>query len=224
MSGGTATSGVDYTNMTQVVTFNANEVSKIITVPLIQDVTTESSETVNLTLSNATGGGTVGTLGNAVLTINNKPDPNAVAVSGTPFMKGTVGGVAFTAISSSVIGARTGTAFTLNGTWTSGSGLSTVSHLFTAVVNPMALGPVTMDNSGNHGTLALVNGGLSGSHEYAVGNGSDTVGTYGTVTVDGLDIPNHRISGRFTFHAREDTGNVPGAFIEIVGSFRENLQ
>jgi hypothetical protein len=65
---------------------------------------------------------------------------------------------------------------------------------------------------------------LSGSHEYAVGNGSDTVGTYGTVTVDGLDIPNHRISGRFTFHAREDTGNVPGAFIEIVGSFRENLQ
>ncbi|MDB6059082.1 MAG: hypothetical protein JWO95_2926 [Verrucomicrobiales bacterium] len=224
MAGGTAISGVDYSNATQTLTFGATETSKTITVALIQDITTEATETVNLFLTSPSNGGTIGTQGTAVLSIANKPDPNAVPVSGTPFMKGTAAGASFTAIASSVIGARTGTGFTINGAWASGSGTSTVSHLLTIVVDPLQLGVVTMDNSGSHGVAILVNAGLSGSHSYAVGNGSDTVGTFGTVTIDGIDIANHRLSGRFNFHARENTGNVAGAFIDIVGTFRENLQ
>lgn len=223
MSGGTAVSGGDYTDATQTLTFGATETSKTIAVHLTQDITTEATETVNLFLTSPSNGGTIGTQGTAVLNIGNKPDPNAVPVSGAPFMKGTVGGAAFTAISSSVIGATNGTAFTINGVWTSGSGTGTISHLLTIVVNPLGLGVVTMDNNGNHGLFTLINGGLSGSHSYAVADGNDTQGSSGTVTVDGIDLPNHRISGRFTFHARENTGNVPGAFIDITGSFRENL-
>ncbi len=224
MTGGTATSGVDYSNATQTLTFGATETSKTITVGLIQDITTEATETVNLFLTSPSNGGTIGTQGTSVLSIANKPDPNAVPVLGATMMKGTVGGAAFTAIASSVIGAKTGTGVTINGSWTSGSGIATISHLFTVVVNPLQLGIVSMDNTGSHGVVALINGGLSGSHSYAVGNGSDTVGTYGTVTIDGIDLANHRMSGRFNFHAREDTDNVPGGFIDIIGSFRENLQ
>jgi Calx-beta domain/Cohesin domain len=70
-SNGTALSGQDYTAMVnQVVSFaNGDTVSKTVNIPIINDSTFEGNETVNLALSNPTGGATLGSSNTAVLTI-----------------------------------------------------------------------------------------------------------------------------------------------------------
>ncbi|MFM1768765.1 MAG: hypothetical protein RJA22_1294 [Verrucomicrobiota bacterium] len=56
---GTATAGSDYTNVSQQLTFGANEFSKTITVPIVSDQLLEGDETFTLLLTNATGGTTL---------------------------------------------------------------------------------------------------------------------------------------------------------------------
>src|SRR4029434_7849474 len=68
--GGTATPGADYMLISGTLTFKAGEVSKTFTVPIVNDNFDESSETVNLALSNPTRGATLGTTGTAGLTIS----------------------------------------------------------------------------------------------------------------------------------------------------------
>ena len=55
--GGTATAGVDYTNVTGVLVFGDGETLKMFTVPIIDDAIVEGNETVMLALSNPKGQG-----------------------------------------------------------------------------------------------------------------------------------------------------------------------
>jgi hypothetical protein len=59
----------DYDNTPLTVTFADGEISKIVTIPVVDDPTLERSETLNLTLSNSTGGAILGTQQTATLTI-----------------------------------------------------------------------------------------------------------------------------------------------------------
>ena len=68
-SDGTATAGLDYTAAAGVLTFAANQTSKTFSVPITNDTIVEGNETVNLTLSNPTGGAALGAQSSAVLTI-----------------------------------------------------------------------------------------------------------------------------------------------------------
>jgi len=68
-SDGTATAGSDYTAKSGTLTFRAGVAQKTFTIPIINDTLDESDETVNLTLSDPTGGATLGTPDTAVLTI-----------------------------------------------------------------------------------------------------------------------------------------------------------
>ena len=68
---GTATAGSDYTNTPITVTFADGETSKTITIPIDDDTVYETTETVNLSLSNPTSGATLGTQNTATLTIVN---------------------------------------------------------------------------------------------------------------------------------------------------------
>jgi Calx-beta domain/Divergent InlB B-repeat domain/NPCBM/NEW2 domain len=69
-SNGTATAGADYTAVTQTVTFaNGESGDKPVSVPILEDTAVEGNETVNLTLSNPTGGAALGSPSAAVLTI-----------------------------------------------------------------------------------------------------------------------------------------------------------
>ncbi|NGZ44610.1 hypothetical protein EWU23_08985, partial [Cytophagaceae bacterium 50C-KIRBA] len=52
-SGGTATNGTDYTNTTGTLTYAIGESSKTITVPVLDDLTGESTETFNIVLADA---------------------------------------------------------------------------------------------------------------------------------------------------------------------------
>ena len=65
---GTALAGVDYTATNAVFVFAAGVTSRTFTVPIVNDSVSESPETVNLRLSNPTGGALL-TTSNAVLTI-----------------------------------------------------------------------------------------------------------------------------------------------------------
>ena len=53
-SNGTATAGSDYTTTSDTLTFAPGDVAKTVSVPLLDDAINEGSETMTLTLSNAT--------------------------------------------------------------------------------------------------------------------------------------------------------------------------
>jgi autotransporter-associated beta strand protein len=78
IAGGTATSGAvclgaptftDYLTNSGTLSFNAGETSKTFTVTLCNDIAYEPNDTVNLQVSNAQGGATLGSQTSAVLTI-----------------------------------------------------------------------------------------------------------------------------------------------------------
>jgi surface-anchored protein len=73
-SDGTAHAGVDYTATSGTLSFAAGETSKTITIPIAVDGFVENNETINLTLSNPTGGAELGGRTSAVLTMNEDND------------------------------------------------------------------------------------------------------------------------------------------------------
>ncbi len=82
VSNGTATGGamcgpgIDYVAPgTQTLTFGDTVTSQSINIQLCSDAAFDVNETINFTLSNATGGATIGTPSSAVLTITDVPPP-----------------------------------------------------------------------------------------------------------------------------------------------------
>jgi hypothetical protein len=74
--GGTAVAGVDFTATNATVTFaDGDSAPKTVKVPILNDQLVDGNQTLNLTLSNPTGGATLGTQSMAVLTILNANSP-----------------------------------------------------------------------------------------------------------------------------------------------------
>lgn len=69
LADGTATASQDYAAQTFTINFNSGETTKTVDIPIINDTATESSETINLTLSNPIGDVVLGTQKTATLTI-----------------------------------------------------------------------------------------------------------------------------------------------------------
>jgi hypothetical protein len=69
VSNGTALDGFDYTAVSGELTFSNRTRSRTFTIPILADGLDETNETVNLALSDVTGGDTLGSSSNAVLTI-----------------------------------------------------------------------------------------------------------------------------------------------------------
>ncbi|NCR29201.1 MAG: hypothetical protein GPJ25_24150, partial [Microcystis aeruginosa LE13-04] len=85
-SNGSATAGDDYTNTPITVTFANGQTSKTVTIPITDDSIYELTETVNLTISNPTGGATLGTQQTAILTIiDNDAVPGVIQFSNATY-------------------------------------------------------------------------------------------------------------------------------------------
>jgi glucose/arabinose dehydrogenase len=67
---GTAQEPDDYSAVSGTLTFAAGQASQTITIPIVEDALDEANETVELALSNPTGGATLGSPAAATLTIN----------------------------------------------------------------------------------------------------------------------------------------------------------
>jgi CSLREA domain-containing protein len=76
LSDGTAVAPADYSNAPLAVSFAAGQTIATVQVPIVGDVLDETDETVKLTLSNPTGGASIGAQSTAGLTIqDNDPTP-----------------------------------------------------------------------------------------------------------------------------------------------------
>ena len=87
-SDGTGKAGVDYTSSSQVLTFaDGDTTPKLLSVPVLVDAAKSGNKTVNLTLSAATGGATIGTQSTAVLTITatTVPVPGSLQFSASTY-------------------------------------------------------------------------------------------------------------------------------------------
>jgi len=70
ISNGTATAGLDYTNASGLVVLADGQTSRTVSIPITDDASVESNETVNLMLTPVTGSVPISTPSTAVLTIN----------------------------------------------------------------------------------------------------------------------------------------------------------
>lgn len=86
-SGGSATSGADYTAGSGTLTFTPTQTSQTVSIPTIDDVVSESAETFTMLLSSPSGGATLGTQFSVVGTIND--NDAAATCSGANFTIGT---------------------------------------------------------------------------------------------------------------------------------------
>ena len=84
-SDGTATAGADYEAATGTLTFAPGEASKSVTVHVTSDAAHEGDETLQLKLSNATGGASLGSPAGATVTI---ADDDAAPGSADPPLAG----------------------------------------------------------------------------------------------------------------------------------------
>src|SRR6266571_7848460 len=82
---GTATAGLDYVTTSGTLTFSPGETEAGFSVPIIFDDVAESIETVNLTLSDPTGGAVLGPVSTAVLGIADSSPFIQIGFSSTAF-------------------------------------------------------------------------------------------------------------------------------------------
>ena len=91
---GTATAGEDYTAVSSTINFAVNEVSKTVLIPLLNDSLAEGNETVNLSLSEPTGGATLGPRSTSELTIIDNDVGGSVQFSLAAYSRSETGGLA----------------------------------------------------------------------------------------------------------------------------------
>jgi len=132
-SDGTASAGSDYTATSGTLTFTSGQTSKTFTIAIINDTLNESTETVNLSLSNPTGGALLGPQNTAVLTIADNDLGGALRFSSATYKISETGPVAKITVQRSG-GTASGVAVdysTSDGTATAGSDYSATSGTLT---------------------------------------------------------------------------------------------
>lgn len=96
--GGSAQAGEDYTAISTNLPFAPGVTNALLLVPITDDSTGETAETVDLRLSHPTGGASLGLRTNAVLTILNDDSGGVIEFAGTNFVANEAGGIAEVAV------------------------------------------------------------------------------------------------------------------------------
>lgn len=218
VNGGTAISGTDYTNVSGTITFNAGESNKTVSIPIVSDALTETTETANLTLSSPTGTATLGSPTSAVLNITDRPDPNAIPEAGAVFFNASVGGVAVN-----------GLALTITN-FSDGQGLNNSLLNVTGATTGSPFKSFSLQNvvANGTGTVPILSSSANGDILYMFQNGFTPVitttletGGGGTVKIDVLNKDSKTITGRFDVITVD---SITTTTYHVVGSFRMHWQ
>jgi hypothetical protein len=130
-SDGTPGAQVDYVPTSGTLLFNDGETTKTFSIPILSDNRLEPDMKVNLTLSNPTGGGSLGVPSTAVLTIHDKDTPQAGSFEFSNSAFAIAAGSSSATITISRVGGSTGAASvsfaTSNGTGIAGIDYTAVS-------------------------------------------------------------------------------------------------
>ena len=196
---GSATAGSDYVATNGTLTFASGETSKTFAITIIDDSIFENSETVNLSLSNATGGATLGIPNSAVLTINDddvQPQPGQIQLSSANYSAAENEGLIVVTVNR--VGGSDGAVSvnyaTTNGSATAGSDYTSTSGVLTFASGETSktISVPIFDDSVYEGpeTLQLT---LSGP------GGGATLGTPSSATLTIEDNDPQPVPGEFVF-------------------------
>jgi hypothetical protein len=181
-SDGTATAPSDYYDDSDVITFLAGDTTpKMFNVLINEDALNEGNETVNLTLSNPTGGAALGVPNTAVLTVTDNDSPGTVQFSSATYTVDEGGGSV--AITVTRTGGSTG-AVSVN--YATSDGTATASSDYTAASGPINFGagdttPQTIYISINEDSLT------EGSETFSITLTGSPLGTPSTAVVTIVD-------------------------------------
>jgi Ca2+-binding RTX toxin-like protein len=213
-SNGTATSPTDYNSAPITVNFAAGQLTQTVTIPIVDDSIFEGNETVNLTLSNPTGGATLGTQTAATLTIvDNDPQPtlsiSPATVSQNEGNIGTTNLIFNVSLSNPSTQSITVNYATANGTATAGSDYVTNSGILT-----FAAGQTTQQ------ITVLVNGDttVEPDETFTVNLSSPTNATLGTTISSTATILNDDAvqPGTLAFSAATYSVNEDGTPVSVI--------
>ncbi len=155
-SNGTATAGSDYTATSGTLTFAAGELTKTFLIPINNDSTMESDETINVTLSTAGGNTTLGTLATTTVTIQDNDTVTPVSLSpATPTVNEAATTLTFT-VSRTVAGGAGTVA------WSTTAGTASAGSDFTAGSGTVTFGAADLSQTFN---VSLLNDGVAENPE-----------------------------------------------------------
>ena len=194
VAGGTATggttcaTGVDYITTTGTATFNSGVTTQTFTIPICNDTVVEQSETVNLALSNATGGATLGSPNTAVLTIT---DDDIAGLNGSYnvgageiYTSLTNAGGAFEALNTS--GATGNVTFNITSDLTGETGavaLNEVTGGYTVTIKPTGAARTISGTSAASSGVIVLNGADNVTIDGSLNGGTDRSLTITNATV-----------------------------------------
>lgn len=203
-SNGTATSGSDFTAVSSTLSW-ADGISgdQTFQVPIIDDTNVEVPESVNLTLSNPTGGATLGNPNSANLTITSEDKFGTIRFSATSYNVVETDGTVTNVITLERVDGSSG-AISVDVT-DDGSGSATGSGTdYTYDPNPMTVSWSDGETADKNVTITLINDGDVESTEtvnLSLGNatGGASIGTPSTVTVNIADDDAPPAAGELQF-------------------------
>lgn len=206
---GTATAGQDFGRVSGGLVFAPDQTTQSFSVPIINDQIDEGDETVNLVLDNPTGGATLGSPINAILTIVDNDDPPSISINDVSRNEGDAGQTAFTFTITKT--GQTSQTISVNYSTAAGSAVSPGDF-----IGIQEMAATLTPNQTSEQITVLVNGdynrepnetffvNLSGPVGAVIGD-AQGVGT----------IVNDDLGGVFRFNSAEYTANEPGGSITV---------
>jgi hypothetical protein len=141
---GTATSPGDYAAVSGTLTFGAGVMSRTFTVPIVNDTLDEANETLTLSLDSPGGGGVLGALAQATLTITDNDSGGVLQIGAAAYSISEAGPVATITVTRSG-----GTASNVTVQYATADGTATAGDDYTAVSGTLTFGANVMSQTFN---------------------------------------------------------------------------
>jgi hypothetical protein len=202
---GVALAGLDYVATNGTLTFGSNELTKTIAIAVLNDNLAEGNESFAFKLSNVQGGGTLGAITNATLTILD--DESSIGISSATYTVSEAGtNIAITLVRSGPLTATGSVNFaTVNGTASAGSDYVATNGTATFAAN---IGSKTI-------LVPIINDSIIEPNETFSFRLSNPQGALlGTITNAVVTITNDDFAGVFKFSAATYSGS-EGATVNV---------